>query len=71
MKIYFVYNKKDDCLLVSGKGKPRAGFNTAAVAQAALTFQFQGTGEYGYWCKHRQKGEMTDYKVIEVELNDK
>jgi hypothetical protein len=70
MKVYFIYNSKEDRLLKVGT-KMFAGYKSRKTAESvlkakptsALGHHVFGPGKYE-WVEHKRE----DYKIVEVEL---
>lgn len=73
MKIYFIYSKKHDAILDTGKGRLQAGYMSEIVARNQLDYYFKYYGKYfTIFTQWKGKMEFThvyeDWEIKEMEL---
>ena len=73
MKIYFIYSKKHDAILDTGKGRMQAGYMSEVVALRQLDYYFKYYGKYfTVFTQFKKRIKFThvyeDWEVVEMEL---
>lgn len=68
MKLYFIYNESEDCLLCDRKGKSIRGKSSLSNTQRALNYHIKESNRDTYGYRHNQNMKIEDYKIIEIDI---